>query len=481
MTIIVDTAQGIRLQLASAVPTPLHHSREAGGYYKVRSYHGGGEFFQPENAQVILQCLGEFLPRAIERASSDGRMEIFYQHLSNGQDMCSRTAPLDAGVNVPKSEITRLEAAIAQLKAKENDLATDPTKREIIRAFRLPSPQKDPELYRMYGSGSNRRLLVLWGVEKEVGSSLSPQDALQHVPQTKCSIPWWVWLLLAIILLTLLGWWWSLQHPESAIGKSLPGSSTPTPILVLEPEPSNADSSNETVPGNDPFNSLAGSVAPASSRPSESAPKAASLRLPVDSKKDDSVASAPIEATLDASTNGDTPSPMPKTESPPGESEKSESDKPGESPPSAKAIEGTPPTVPISPEAPTDTPGPKSAMASDSPKSTEPPTSPNPTMKRTPPPVASVIPLNAEIVNARTSAVPKDGKIEVQLSALARDLDGKAITISKIEAWTVDGKPQLDDAGRPINTNGLPLNLSIGVHRVRATGTAADGRQIVSV
>jgi len=191
MAITIEKNQGIRLPLASAVPTPLHQGREAGGYYKVRSYHGGGEFFQQENAQLILQCLGDFLPRATERAGQDGRMEIFYQHLVSGQDVCSRTAPLNSGVNVPASELKRLEAAIAQLKSKENDPGTDPTKREIIRAFRLPSPQKDPELYRLHGSGSNCRLLVLWGVEKEAGSSLSPQEALSQVPQTKRGIPWW--------------------------------------------------------------------------------------------------------------------------------------------------------------------------------------------------------------------------------------------------------------------------------------------------
>jgi hypothetical protein len=259
MAITIEKNQGIRLALASAVPTPLHQSREAGGYYKVRSYHGGGEFFQQENAQLILQCLGDFLPRATERAGPDGRMEIFYQHLVSGQDVCSRTAPLDSGVNVPASELKRLEAAIALLKAKENDPATDPTKREIIRAFRLPSPQKDPELYRLYGSGANRRLLVLWGVEKEAGSSLSPQEALHRVPQTKSSIPWWVWLLLALLLLALLGWWWGTQYPQSAIGELLPSKSSPSHILVIEPERSSADSLKGTSPGNSSTNSPTGS------------------------------------------------------------------------------------------------------------------------------------------------------------------------------------------------------------------------------
>jgi hypothetical protein len=539
MAIIVDKNQGIRLSLASAVPTPLHQNPEADGYYKVRSYHGGGEFFQPENAQIILQCLGEFLPRAVERPGSDGRMEIFYQHLTNGQDVCSRTAPLDSGVNVPKSEITRLEAAIAQLKAKENDPTTDPTKREIIRAFRLPSPQKDPELYRLYGSGSNRRLLVLWGVEKEAGSSLSPQEALHRVPQTKSSIPGWYWLLLALLLLLLLGWWWSTQYPQSAIGKLLPGKSTPTHIPVLEPERGSADSAKGTSPGNSATNSPAGSLAAASNQPSESAPKAAMPRSPSDSKKSDSATSTPIGATPDTPKKGESPSsmsagnppspstltsrrsttlpddpkkpedpkPQPKaadaskaehskkaepaklgelpatmtTEAtPPSESKKSEPGKPKEPPPSSKPTGASQPPASASLKKPADTPAPKPAMASNSPRGTESPLPSTPTSSPKPgaPPV---MPLSAEIVNALTSAAPKEGKVEMQLSMLARDSDGKAITISKVEGWTVDGKQQNDDTGRPITTNGLPVNLTEGAHRVRVTGTAADAEVNVGI
>jgi hypothetical protein len=540
MALIVEKKQGIRLPLASAVPTPLHQSREVGGYYKVRSYHGGGEFFQPENAQVILQSLGEFLPRAVERAGSDGRLEIFYQHLSNGQDVCSSTAPLDSGVNVPRSEITRLEAAIAQLKAKENDPGTDPTKREIIRAFRLPSPQKDPELYRLHGSGSNRRLLVLWGVEKEAGSSLSPQEALDRVPQSRTSMPWWVWLLLGLLLLALLGWWWSLQHPESAIGRLLPGTSTPTHIVVLEPELGSADSSKGTSLGNDLTSSPAVSLASASTLPAESEPRAAMPGSSGDSKKGESTASIPAGSTAgrpDGSKMGDSPSPMPtgstpqspstltsrrsttlpddpnKPEdpqqqaksaearkpgdskeaerakpgeltasmpaaaTPPGESNKSEPSKLGEPPPSSKSPEAVPPLASTPPKVPADTPAPRPAMAADSPKVTEPPPSSTPTSSPKPREQPGMS-LSAEIVNARTSAAPKDGKVEMQLSMLARDSDGKAITISKVEGWTVDGKQQNDNTGRPITTNGLPVNLTEGAHRVRVTGTAADGRQV---
>lgn len=492
MTITIEKNQGIRLQLASAVPTPLHISREAGGYYKVRSYHGGGEFFQPENAQIILQCLGEFLPRAVERPGSDGRPEIFYQHLVNGQDVSSLTAPLDSGVNVPKVEIVRLEAAIAQLKAKENDPGTDPTKREIIRAFRLPSPQKDPELYRLYTSGGSRRLLVLWGVEKETGSSLAPQEALQRVPQSKSSIPWWYWLLLAILLLLLLGWWLSSQQTASADSRSIPNNDSPAQILGIEqvkkdniskgtrPETSHdgppiaasSDKSKALVPvgGKDgiSINSKDG-TAPPSAIPSSNPQTPSTLTSRGDSTPidDSKPAAAKTAASLSPSQNPATQPPPNMPSTPLGGAPK-ESD-------SAKSEQPTPVSKagPTTPPPPSDASEPKSSMASE--KQTPPNEASTPSSKAPP-----AKPLSAEIVNARTSAAPKDGKVEMQLSMLARDANGKAITISKVESWSVDGKPQLDLEGHPITTNGLPVNLTEGVHRVRVIGTAADGRPVAA-
>jgi hypothetical protein len=539
MAMIVDKTQGIRLQLASAVPTPLHHSREAGGYYKVRSYHGGGEFFQPENAQVILQCLGEFLPRAMERSGSDGKMEIFYQHLSNGQDVCSRTAPLDSGVNVPQSEITRLNAAIAQLKAKENDPSTDPTKREIIRAFRLPCPNKDPELYRVYGTGSNRRLLVLWGVEKEAGSSLAPQEALNSVTQSKSSIPWWIWLLPVLLLLALLGFWCT-QHPQSPLGW-LPSDSSPSHIPASEPvgdsiknktadetqlgEPKKSEPAMPNAPlppkSGEPDTAMPAAETPLG-EPKKAEPNMPNAPLPAKSGKPDTtipaaqtlsgepkkaepnIPSAPLPAK-----SGEPDTAMPAAETPLGEPKKTEpnmpsaplppkSGEPNTAMPAAETPLGEPKTLesktnnhlpaksvsgaplPTQSPATSNESGPK--MAADQASNAASPTGDIPDLmaKTLAAPNAKLIPLTAEIINARTSDTPKDGKVEMQLSAFVRDPDGNPITISKVDSWMVDGTQQLDKQGRPITTNTLPVNLTEGIHRVRLNGTAADGRPVAA-
>ena len=73
---------------------------------------------------------------------------------------------------------------VGDLKRKAEDPYCDRTKRQMIEGFRLPDPQKDRDLYRLIGKGSAAKLIVLWGVEREEGSALSPGAAvdLMHTP-----------------------------------------------------------------------------------------------------------------------------------------------------------------------------------------------------------------------------------------------------------------------------------------------------------
>lgn len=245
MSIKTDAGRGISLRLAANAPS-RQTDRVAGGYYKVRLTQGGDEFFSHENSQLILQYLGEFLPRAVEGIAEDGSPELFYQFLLDGKDICGESSQLKAGNELPAVEIDRLNMAIAAMKAKEADPETDPTKRKAISCFRLPSPQKDPELYRVCSIRGKKRLLVLWGVEKELGSSVAPQDAVSTVVAgvagggTKNSkgIPAFVWLL--ILLCMVAGLYGYSKLKSGGQGEKLPivavDPKTVGPIGVVDPK-----------------------------------------------------------------------------------------------------------------------------------------------------------------------------------------------------------------------------------------------------
>jgi hypothetical protein len=93
-------------------------------------------------------------------------------------------------------------------------------------------------------------------------------------------------------------------------------------------------------------------------------------------------------------------------------------------------------------------------------------------------PLISAPPLNVEIVNGRTNTPPKDGKVEMLLSVLARDSDGKPINIASVKGWEINGTIQLDADGHAVTSNGLPVHLPEGSYAVSVTGSTTDGRLV---
>lgn len=160
----IQPDSGIRLNLSN--------------YYRIRTWQGGGEFWEHNNQQLIRDALGQFLPRATVDASD----HVLFQHFENGKEICSLSQPVSPTNSLPKQQIDQLRAAVIAFKAKTQDPHCDPEARKLIDCFRLPDPQKDPELYRIYGSGKNKRLIVLWGAEKEVDSAVTPLQAINMVP-----------------------------------------------------------------------------------------------------------------------------------------------------------------------------------------------------------------------------------------------------------------------------------------------------------
>lgn len=175
---------------------------ELDDFVKLRAFQTGGEFWGHENQSVIREHLEKFLPRM--EVQSDGK-SVLAQMFVNGREVTSTSNPASRGV--PRNEKRKLEKAVARLKEKAADENADQTTRSIIEAFRLPDPSKDTELYRVYGSRFNPKLLVLWGCEKEPGTSIVPDEVSAKIKEESGgskfirNSPW----LLLVLLLCFLG------------------------------------------------------------------------------------------------------------------------------------------------------------------------------------------------------------------------------------------------------------------------------------
>lgn len=184
MSLTIEPKKGIRLSLKQ--------------YSAIKTWQGGGKFWEHDFQLTVRQgALQEFLPRV-----TDDGTAVLYEMVVGGGDVVSESVASGGKNKVPAAQIERLRRALSELKAKAEDPHCDANKRRMIEAFRLPDPIKDAELYRLYGSGRKRRLLVLWGVEKEMGSAIAPMRALDIMPAEAGGIVWtkWLWILLPLLI-----------------------------------------------------------------------------------------------------------------------------------------------------------------------------------------------------------------------------------------------------------------------------------------
>ena len=479
MSLSIEPKHGIRLQLAR--------------YSPIRSWQGGGKFWEHDHQLTIRQGkLAGFLPRALEEDNS-----IRYEQIIDGREAASESVPLNRMEEVPAGQIEALRAALHELKSKGDDPLCDDTKRRIIEAFRLPDPVKDPELYRLHGKGQDRRLLVLWGVEKEAGSALVPLQALAGVSQQapngggKSRSLLWLWVLLAVLLVAAL-LWWMLHRPsrteevydsQPAQDVSVPGAApgttappVPPPLTSTQPgtEPSSPrlvpDEGNTAAPGT-------GSGSPTATDRSSSAPSSASngsFAPPVSSG-----ARPPNQDTAPGDLAASTSSPASATTSGnPAPSGRSSFASP------APFRTGTAPAV--SPSAGRNRPQEPSRANDQAAAPNNPPTDPTTDASISTP---SITPAESttssasrmtslEIVSARSGTAPKNGRVEVLFNVLAHDAEGLSPDVPKIVAWTIDNEVQKGKDGKPVANAALPVALTKGTHWVSLSATTPDGRPI---
>jgi PKD domain len=111
---------------------------------------------------------------------------------------------------VPITELEAFEEAVRAFLQKADAEGTAPRAKEIIAHLRLPDPDLETDMYRLYGPPWNRRLLALWGCERRQASSLPLLEAVKKLgrrfkPLWQIWVEKCLWLLLLLLILAGLG------------------------------------------------------------------------------------------------------------------------------------------------------------------------------------------------------------------------------------------------------------------------------------
>lgn len=490
MSLSIEPKKGIRLTI--------------GPYSAIKTWQGGGKFWEHDFQLTLRQGeLKEFLPRATEERGS-----VLFQQVVDGNEVVSSSLPFSNLDQIPSQQIERLRRAIAELKAKTEDPNCDANKRKMIEAFRLPDPKKDAELYRYHGLGRNKRLIVLWGVEKEAGSAIAPLKALESMPSQSRGLAWtnWIWPLLFVLVAALGALFFlnskskpeppsSLKAPSQppSLMDAAPESEPPAQVIDLElkgeptsvenmsiPEGVQVQTPGSSAPSNLKSNSFSILEEPSvpASQQVESTATGSPSQTPINLTNQEPE-SQPIEGNEniadqeETNTNNSSPTPIDKPVT------KNGSLIPG----GEETISPKPPTEDNDLNAQSSST--RSDTLSDNPEPNREPRSPNQGTKLANPQpdylAANVAPIVTPSGASRfkISAQPEgetlNGQVTVNLIAIGQNNIGELVSGGfSITKWTVDGVVQRGPDGSELTSASLPVMLEKGVHRISVEGISAS-------
>ena len=186
-------------------------------------------FLDPLNQNVIRS---DGLSRLLAHADAQPRgPKAVFSHTAGGRERAAGSTTIRLRQRcVPISEIDLLENGVRSLIALKDLPSLTPTSKQLIEEFRLPDPDCEPEMYRLYGYPWNRKLLVLWGCERHAGSSLPPLEAVSRL-RSSSQPNWWVWLvrllwLVALVALLAFLLWLFANLASDSVPPVLPGGTS---------------------------------------------------------------------------------------------------------------------------------------------------------------------------------------------------------------------------------------------------------------
>lgn len=141
-------------------------------YHELRSEGDSLSYYEGQAREVVfgdkspLRRLLAAATVSVEKGKIPVRRTVSYELPPEKYPM---RRDLDA---VASSVLDEFERAAKEFYDKVLDEKVNPYEKKLRLQFRLPDPEIEPEAYQVYGTNFERRLVVLWGVEKTHGSSL---------------------------------------------------------------------------------------------------------------------------------------------------------------------------------------------------------------------------------------------------------------------------------------------------------------------
>lgn len=228
-------------------------------YARLQISRTGPDFWYIDNQKLLCEKLAPFLPR-MDYDTSDN--SVTAQRIESGKEKLGDSVAANPNFsNVPADQVRLLRAVIAGFLQELTEHPSSSPMGRLGEAFTLPIPSKAPELYRLYGTGKNKKLAIIWGVSKtdsagneDINSVATLQQMLHILPnprkenpfimlivnmvETICKLPRnvrFAILGIAVALIVLLSWVCCSSDSEGAIPPQPAGQPTISAQPVGQP------------------------------------------------------------------------------------------------------------------------------------------------------------------------------------------------------------------------------------------------------
>ncbi|MDO5464892.1 MAG: hypothetical protein Q4F40_08145 [Akkermansia sp.] len=163
-------------------------------YARLKTSRTGPDFWYIDNQSLLCDKLKPFLPNM--RYNEAGN-QVTASLVSNAKERLGDSIAANPDFsNVPAEQVRMLRNVIIFFLQEISEQPTGSPIGRLGDAFKLPIPSKAPELYRIYGTGKNKKLAIIWGVSKidssgneDTNSVASLKEMLHILPNPRKENP----------------------------------------------------------------------------------------------------------------------------------------------------------------------------------------------------------------------------------------------------------------------------------------------------
>ncbi len=138
---------------------------------RLRVSHGGTDFWYVAHQDILVDKLSPFLAKIRYNDANNSIIASLYE---NGvEQLCNSRALRDCYEELEPSVYDAFEQRVKQFRAAIDAPNIDQNTKLLFEKFAIPNPQFEPEMYRVYGSRTEPKLAIIWGMERIIDSSLN--------------------------------------------------------------------------------------------------------------------------------------------------------------------------------------------------------------------------------------------------------------------------------------------------------------------